>query len=156
MRVTTFATMLLTFAAATATAQGARAHAGTEPQLKWGPAPANFPPGAQLAVLQGDPTGTGLFTVRLKMPNGYKFPPHTHPTAEHVTVISGDFAVGMGKTFETKGMLTLSPGGFVTAPANEAHYALARGVTVVQIHAIAPFSVTYVNAADAPQSAARR
>ena len=156
MRVTTFATMLLTFAAATATAQGARAHAGTEPQLNWGPAPATFPPGAQLAVLQGDPTGTGLFTVRLKMPNGYKFPPHTHPTAEHVTVISGDFAVGMGKTFETKGMMTLSPGGFVTAPANEAHYALARGVTVVQIHAIAPFSVTYVNAADAPQSAARR
>jgi quercetin dioxygenase-like cupin family protein len=156
MRVTTFATMLLTFAAATATAQGARAHAGTESQLNWGPAPANFPPGAQLAVLQGDPTGTGLFTVRLKMPNGYKFPPHTHPTAEHVTVISGDFAVGMGKTFETKGMMTLSPGGFVTAPANEAHYALARGATVVQIHAIAPFSVTYVNAADAPQSAARR
>jgi mannose-6-phosphate isomerase-like protein (cupin superfamily) len=156
MRVTTFATMLLTFAAATATAQGARAHAGTEPQLNWGPAPANFPPGAQLAVLQGDPAGTGLFTVRLKKPNVYKVPPHTHPTAEHVTVISGDFAVGMGKTFETKGMLTLSPGGFVTAPANEAHYALARGVTVVQIHAIAPFSVTYVNAADAPQSATRR
>ena len=156
MRVTTYATMLLTFVAASASAQATRAHAGAEPQLNWGPAPANFPPGAQLAVLQGDPTGTGLFTVRLRMPNGYRLPPHTHPTAEHVTVISGDFSVGMGKTFDTKTMQTLSPGAFVTAPANEAHYAQARGLTVVQIHAIAPFTVTYVNAADVPQAASRR
>lgn len=156
MKVTTFASMLLTFAAATASAQATRAHEGAEPQLNWGPAPANFPPGAQLAVLQGDPGGTGLFTVRLKMPNGYKLPPHTHPTAEHVTVISGDFAVGMGKTFETKGMLALSPGAFITAPANEAHYAQARGLTVVQIHAIAPFTVTYVNAADVPRAVSGR
>ena len=50
-----------------------------------------------MAVLQGDPSGNGLFTVRLRMPDGYKIAPHTHPTDENVTVISGTFHVGMGR-----------------------------------------------------------
>jgi quercetin dioxygenase-like cupin family protein len=126
-----------------------------EPALNWGPAPAIFPPGAQLAVLQGDPGSTNEFTVRLRMPDGYRIPPHTHPTDEHVTVISGDFQVGMGNTFKGDSMLTLAPGGFVTAPANHAHYAEARGATIVQVHAIGPFQLTYVNPSDIPVAARR-
>lgn len=156
MRITTLSALLLTLTAASVPAQARAAHAGSEPQLKWGPAPAVFPAGAQMAVLQGDPSSNGLFTVRLRLPNGYKLPPHTHPTDEHVTVISGSFAVGMGRTFETSGMLKLSPGGFVTAPADEAHYAMARGVTVVQVHAMGPFALTYVNPADTPKASTRR
>ena len=106
-----------------------------------------------MAVMQGDPSGTGLFTVRLKMPSGYKIPPHTHPTDENVTVISGTFLVGMGETVDTKGMLKLGEGGFVTAPANHAHYAVAKGRTVVQVHAMGPFAMTYVNPADTPAAA---
>src|SRR3954471_21026220 len=66
------------------------------PPLKWGPAPAVFPAGAKMAVLQGDPSKSELFTVRLDMPDGYAIAPHWHPTDEHVTVISGKFLVGMG------------------------------------------------------------
>ena len=64
--------------------------------LKWGDAPPGLPPGAKLAVLAGDPNKKGLFTVRLQTPAGYKVPPHTHPTAEHITVISGTFNIGTG------------------------------------------------------------
>jgi quercetin dioxygenase-like cupin family protein len=111
-----------------------------------------------MAVMQGDPAGRGLFTVRLRLVNGYKLPPHTHPTDENVTVISGSFSVGMGKTMDTSKMMTLKPGGFAIAPANEAHYATARGVTVVQVHAMGPFAMTYVNPADTPKqpNAARK
>jgi len=154
MRFATLAALLFTFAATSASAQATDAHPG--PRLHWGPVPANFPPGAEMAVLQGNPAGNGLFTVRVRMPDGYVFPPHWHPTDELVTVISGNFRVGMGKTFESKGMLELPASGFVVAPANEAHYATARGVTVVQIHALAPFALTYVNPDDAPKSSARR
>lgn len=122
------------------------------PGVSWGPAPAVFPRGAEMAVLQGDPGGTALFTVRLRFPDGYRIPPHTHPTDEHVTVIGGTFRVGMGATVEPAGMLTLGAGGFVTAPANHAHYAVARGRTVVQVHAAGPFAMTYVNPADDPRS----
>ena len=146
--------ILLTFAAATASAQGAAKTGGDG--LKWGPAPAVFPAGAQMAVVQGDPGSSSLFTVRLRFPNGYKIAPHTHPTDENLTIISGSFRVGMGKTFDEKQMMTLKTGGFATAPANMAHYAEAHGTTVVQVHAIGPFSLTYVNPADTPKAVAGR
>jgi quercetin dioxygenase-like cupin family protein len=152
MRLTTLAAVLLTSALAAPT-QVILAQGRSDSGIKWGPAPAVFPAGAQMAVMQGDPGGTGLFTVRLRLPNGYKIPPHMHPTDENVTVLSGSFSVGMGKSFEAGKMMKLSAGGFVTAPANEAHYAMARGVTVVQVHAMGPFAMTYVNPADTPKAA---
>ena len=48
--------------------------------LKWGPAPSVFPKGAQVAVLSGDPFKDGPYVLRMKMPKGYKFPAHNHPT----------------------------------------------------------------------------
>jgi quercetin dioxygenase-like cupin family protein len=71
--------------------------------VKWGPAPSVFPAGAQMAVLSGDPGKTGTFVIRLMIPAGYKIPAHQHPTNEYLTVISGDFSLGMGdKLDETK------------------------------------------------------
>ena len=154
MRPTTLSLAFVVLAAGAAT--GFRtASSQQEPQFKWGPAPAVFPAGAQMAVLEGNPGGSGLFTVRLRFPDGYKIAPHTHPTDENVTVISGSFRVGMGATFDTKTMMTLGPGGFVTAPAGHAHYAAAHGETVVQVHAIGPFALTYVNPADMPKAGGR-
>ena len=97
--------------------------------LEWGPAPPVFPAGAQMAVLSGDPTADGeLFTVRLLMPDGYIIPPHWHPTDENVTVIRGEFLVGLGDTFDEAALLpALEPGDFITAPANANHFAMARG-----------------------------
>ncbi len=127
--------------------------ASKAPDLQWGPAPPVFPAGAQMAVLQGTPGAANLFTVRLRFPSGYKIAPHTHPTDEHVTVIKGTFLVGMGSTVDRKSMLALHSGGFATAPANHAHYAVTEGQTEVQVHAMGPFSMTYVNPADDPQAA---
>jgi quercetin dioxygenase-like cupin family protein len=148
--------MRLTSAIAALTILAASAASAQAPALKWGPAPAIFPAGAQMAVLQGDPGGTGQFTVRLKFPNGYKIPPHTHPTDENVTVISGTFRVGMGKTFDASKMMELKAGGFVTAPAQGAHFAVAEGATIVQVHALGPFAMTYVNPADTPPAASSK
>ena len=85
--------------------------------LKWGPAPPQFPKGAQMAVLTGDPTKAGLFIVRLKMPAGYKIPAHHHPTDEVVTVISGEMALGMGDKLDMAKSAHLQAGGFAMAPA---------------------------------------
>lgn len=117
---------------------------------QWGPAPAIFPPGAEMAVLQGDPSKTEEFTVRLRLPNGYKIPPHTHPTTENVTVLAGTFLAGSGSQFVESQLEAIGQNGFLSIPAEHAHYAMARGLTVVQVHAIGPFALTYVNAADNP------
>jgi quercetin dioxygenase-like cupin family protein len=80
-----------------------------------------------MAVMHGNPGGTGMFTVRLRFADGYRIPPHTHPTDEHVMVVSGTFRVGMGTTFDAKAMMALSAAGFITAPANGAHYGRRPG-----------------------------
>jgi len=71
-------------------------------------------------------------------------------------VISGSFMVGWGKTLYPNTTMTLTAGGFVTAPANGAHYAIAQGTTIVQIHSMGPFAMTYVNPADTPGAGAAR
>ena len=131
------------------------ANATQSDDVKWGPAPPMLPPGAQLAVMTGSPMAPGFVSIRAKLPAGYTIAPHTHPTDEHVTVISGTFQVGMGSTFKPDSMLALATGGFVTAPAGHAHFARAQGPTIVQVHAIGPFALTYVNPSDLPVAARR-
>ena len=121
--------------------------------LKWGPAPPFFPAGARFTVVQGDPSQTGLYTVRLEMPPGYTIKPHTHPTDEHVTVISGALVLGMGDTVRTRGATLLTSGGFITAKAQMHHFAVARGRTVVQVHGEGPFAINYINPKDDPRNA---
>ena len=100
-------------------------------------------------MLEGDPTAAGTFTIRLKLPNGYKIPPHTHPTVENVTVLSGTFRAGMGTTFDDAKLTNLGRDAFISIPAEHAHYAMARGETVVQVHGLSPFVLTYVNPTNA-------
>jgi hypothetical protein len=118
--------------------------------LKWGPAPAVFPTGAQMAVVSGDPSKPGLYVVRLKMPANYKIAAHNHPTAEYETVLSGDFHIGMGDKLDASKGVLLRSGGFGVAPAKMNHYAWTTSETVVQVHGQGPFALTYVNPADDP------
>ena len=123
-------------------------------QLEWVPAP-SVPEGAELTVLSGDPSTDGPYVVRLKMPAGYKVPAHNHPTTEMVTVISGDFHLGMGDKLDEDKSMLLTAGGFAVAPARMNHYAWTSSPTVVQIHGQGPFAMTYVNPADDPRSKPR-
>jgi len=113
-------------------------------------------PLASFAVVSGDPGKAGEFVVRLKMPAGYKIMPHWHPTAEHVTVISGSFALGMGEKFDAKAMTTLPAGGYALLPAEMRHYAMAKTAAVVQVHGMGPFALTYVSPADDPSKRASK
>jgi quercetin dioxygenase-like cupin family protein len=133
-----------------ALSQGQHATALNPGNLKWGPAPASLPKGAEAAVLSGNPTQPGSVTIRLRMPAGYKVPAHSHPTAEEVTVISGTFHVGMGDKLDEQKAETLGAGGFVSLPANMNHFAFATADAVVQINTQGPLAIRYVNPADDP------
>src|SRR5215468_7616008 len=95
---------------AAAKAAGAAPVVVTPDKIQWAPAPPVFQPGAQFAVIAGNPTKAGPFIVRLKVPDGYRVMPHFHPTAETVTVLSGAFRVGMGDKFDESTLTTLPPG----------------------------------------------
>lgn len=100
-----------------------------------------FDPGTKLAVLHGNPMGKGDYTIRLMFPDGYRFPLHHHPGAEHLTVISGTFLLGMGNTVDWNAVRAHAPGDFLYVPPAHAHYGGARGVTVVQLHGEGPFQI---------------
>jgi hypothetical protein len=118
--------------------------------MKWGPAPPVLPPGAQAAVLDGDPTKAGPFTIRLKMPDGYMIPAHWHSIEENVTVVSGSFGLGLGDKFDRAKIRFLPAGSYVRLGKEERHFAVAKGETVVQVHGGGPFDLHYVNPADDP------
>jgi quercetin dioxygenase-like cupin family protein len=136
-------------------AQSPQAHVITPDQLTWGPAPAILPAGARLAVLEGDPSKAGPYTMRLAMPAGYRIPPHFHEANEHVTVISGAFQVGMGDTFDEGKLTRLPAGTFGVIPPGMRHFARADKATVVQLHGMGPWGLTYVNPADQPKTPSR-
>jgi quercetin dioxygenase-like cupin family protein len=114
--------------------------------------PPSLPKGAQIAVLEGDPTKEGPFVFRVKLPDGYRIPPHTHPKMERVTVISGSFNIGMGATFDPHATREMTAGTYGFWAPNMAHFVRVKGETVAQFHGIGPWSIEYVDPADDPRN----
>jgi quercetin dioxygenase-like cupin family protein len=119
--------------------------------LTWGLGPSSLPAGTRMAIVSGDPTKPGPFTIRLELPDGFTVAPHFHPTDEHQTVISGRIGHGMGDTVNVSAMHWLDPGESGVIPADAHHYVMTRGRTVVAVRSVGPFKVTYVNPADDPR-----
>ncbi|HKV64636.1 MAG TPA: cupin domain-containing protein [Candidatus Acidoferrum sp.] len=123
----------------------------TPDTIPWGPAPPVVRPEAQFAVLEGDPTAsTGDYTIRLKMPDGFRIAPHFHPLRENVTVISGTFKLGMGDEFEANKMKAFGAGSFAFLDPDMHHFAMACGETIVQVHGQSPLQFNYINPNDDP------
>lgn len=120
--------------------------------LKWQDGPPSLPPGAKVAVLEGDPSKPGPFVFRVKVPDGYKIPPHTHPKPERVTVISGTFNLGMGEKFDATKTQAMPAGTYGTWPAGMKHFVHTKGETVVQFHGGGPWAITYLDPADDPRA----
>jgi quercetin dioxygenase-like cupin family protein len=123
-------------------------------ETQWGAAPPLLPAGAQIAVLAGNPMSNGLYTIRLKFPANYAIPAHSHPTDEHVVVVSGALTFGMGdKLVRDAGTnKTLTVGGFALMPANMNHFAFTtKQETTIVLYGQGPVDFKYVNPADDPR-----
>jgi quercetin dioxygenase-like cupin family protein len=158
--LTVLATVSLVFAQANKEKKDSHSHmdAGsahvmmTSNDVKWGPAPPSLPPGSQFAVIEGDPSKAGgTYVIRAKMPDGYSIQPHFHPVTENVTVLEGTLLVGMGDKFDASMGKELTVGSFASMPKGVRHFAQAKGETVIQVHGVGPFEITYVNPADDPR-----
>ncbi len=118
--------------------------------IKWMDAAPPMPPTAKVAVLEGDPSKEGEFTMRAKLPAGFKIPPHWHPATEHVTVISGMFYLGFGDKYDETNGTAISPGGMAIMMPKHHHYAWTNEETVIQLNGIGPWGLVYVNPEDDP------
>lgn len=120
--------------------------------IKWTNGPDALPKGAKIAVLEGDPMHEGPYTMRLKLPVGYSIPPHFHEGVEHITIISGNFNVGMGDNFDKKNTKKLLQGSFGFIEPKHHHFAFTESGVVIQLHGIGPWSITYLNPKDDPRN----
>ena len=120
--------------------------------IKWQDGPPSLPKGAKIAVLEGDPAREGPFVFRVKVPDGYRVPPHTHPKTERATVLSGTLHIGMGDKFDEKATKALPPGAYGHWPAGMKHFVWAEGETVLQFHGMGPWSIQYLNPKDDPRN----
>jgi quercetin dioxygenase-like cupin family protein len=140
--------------------QGARPHqpgqavfkAILPENLEWKPFAA-FPPSVRLAVVAGQPTQGGLYTIRVKVPHGVKLMPHKHPEDRTYTVISGIFYIGLGDQFDAEKLEAYPPGSVIVLPGDTSHFHWARsGQYITQVTAIGPLGLEYVNPKDDPRN----
>jgi hypothetical protein len=124
-------------------------------EIPWKPGPDSLAPGAKMAVLEGDPTKEGFFTLRLLMPDGYRVAPHWHPKVERLTIVSGTVNLGTGDRFDAAATKALPAGTYSSMPPKMTHFAWMTGETVLQLSSIGPWQVIYVNPADDPRNTHR-
>lgn len=124
----------------------------TPGEVTWTPDPASLPPGAKIAILEGDPKEQGLVTIRLALPPDFKLMPHTHPGAERVTVLEGTLYFGLGEKMEPAKAKPLPAGSFFVFPPNTGMYGFTKEqATVIQLNVQGPWDVHYLNSADDPR-----
>lgn len=115
-------------------------------ELAWQPIEVpGFDSGMEIAVIRGDPAVAGEpYTLRLRFPDGYRFPPHWHPVAENVTVIEGTFLLAMGETAMEREHKQYRPGDYLYIEGKHPHFGGAIGRTVIQLHGSGPFDIIVV------------
>ena len=120
--------------------------------VDWKPFPA-FPPSVRLAVVVGQPSEPGPYTIRVKVPHGEKLMPHRHPEDRVYTVISGVFYIGLGDEFDASKLEAYPPGAVIILPGNTHHFHWAKsGEYVTQITAMGPLGLEYLSAKDDPRN----
>ncbi len=120
--------------------------------INWQPFAA-FPPSVRLAVIVGQPSKAGPYTIRVRVPHGIKLMPHRHPEDRVYTVISGIFYIGLGDQFNPEKLEAYPPGSVVVLPGNTSHFHWAKSSAyVTQVTAIGPLGLEYISALDDPRN----
>jgi quercetin dioxygenase-like cupin family protein len=110
---------------------GGKVGAVDKDQISWQQAP-GVTTGLMTAVTWGDP-GPGPYLALIKFPAGLQVPPHYHKYDEFATVAAGSVVFGQGETMDESKGVEVSAGGYVTIPANTAHWAkCTKDATIVR------------------------
>jgi hypothetical protein len=84
--------------------------------LQWGPCPAFFPAGCQIAALHGDPAKPNA-DVFFRVPARYDLPAHWHTSPERMVLVSGELHI----TYDGQEPAVLKPGMYAYGPAKAVH-----------------------------------
>ena len=124
--------------------EGVVQHAVPAAEIAWRPCPPNLPPGCEIAVLEGDPRGPGLFTVRFRLTEEFLMPPHTHPRDERVTVLAGRMAVAFGTGGTRADAREFGPGDYYVNARDAVHTVWAEKSSEIQVTGVGPWEADFV------------
>jgi quercetin dioxygenase-like cupin family protein len=124
--------------------EGTVQHVVTAEEVPWKPCPPNLPSGCEIAVLEGNPQSSDLFTVRFRLKGELVMPPHSHPQNERVTVLSGKLSVAFGKGATRESAKTFGPGDYYVNARGAVHAVWADELSVIQITGIGPWKAEFV------------
>lgn len=94
----------------------ALARSAGDAELEWGPCPAFFPAGCQIAALHGDPARPNA-DVFFRVPGRYDLPAHWHTSPERMVLVSGELHV----TYDGQATAVLRPGMYAYGPEKAVH-----------------------------------
>ena len=117
----------------------------------WKPCPPALPKDCEMAVLEGNPKAADLFTVRFRVREKMKLPPHWHPKDERVTIISGKVAVAFGADSAREDATEFGAGDYYVNARHQLHSVWVEGPTVIQITGIGPWKAVYLSDAPPPK-----
>jgi quercetin dioxygenase-like cupin family protein len=112
-----------------------------ENELKWTEGRVK---GVMSAMIVGAPTEPGFFMYRSKFPAGFVVQPHTHPAAEHITVVSGTFYLGQGEQVEEAKTTPIKAGGAAIIPPRLPHFVIIKEETVIQQQGVGPTAINFL------------
>ena len=96
--------------------------------------------GVWVEKLVGDPeVPDAEFVIRIHHDQGYVVLPHTHPRTENITVLSGEWALGMGARLDRSKLVVMPQGALGVVAPKMAHFGYAKVETILQVHGIGPF-----------------
>ena len=122
----------------------------------WTAAPPSVPPGARVALLEGDPKSDSIFTMRISLPSHYLIPLHTHVRDERMTVLSGVVYVGIGDAVDRTKETRFGYGSYYVTPSETRHWVRTGDEgAVLQSTNTGPWSVDYVHPEDDPRNGAK-
>lgn len=124
--------------------EGSVQHVVLAKDIQWKPCPLNLPQGCEMAVLEGNPRGSDLFTVRFKINSDFIMPPHTHPKDERVTVLQGNAYVAFGRGATKEDATTFGPGDYYVNSRDAIHTVWADSSTIIQITGIGPWEADFI------------
>jgi len=105
-----------------------------------------MPNGTYQADVVGQAAKPGTYAVRTKLPAGLRIPPHYHPDARIVIVLTGTLYFGYGDRFDEAAMTALPPGTVFTEPQGQFHYSWAKdGEVTLHATGIGPTATTWVD-----------
>jgi quercetin dioxygenase-like cupin family protein len=114
-----------------------------------------MPPGAKMAMLEGDPALAQTYTIRVKVPKGFKMPVHAHSNGERMTVLSGNVKVAMGDRWSEQALKPMKSPAIALFPRDQMHYAEVIEDAVIQLAGVGPYDIKYANPAEDPASTMR-